>query len=217
MAHEGQTVSYIEVTPADIGLANRLAHQVLGRTLDELPPQTRNLLVLLRDWVQGCCAAQGIEQAQWHFTRRQVREALRWGDTQLKVHLGRLVELEHLGLHRRGLGHEYTLVYDARGDEGGGEGDAGAHFSGLLEVGGHAYDANRSGLEDLRSAPGRPSVGGRSAIGRGGVNGVQTRADACLQADAVLNGRKTHILGRETSPSAAVVVVGADADPVRSH
>jgi len=222
--HEGRTLAYIEVMAADIALANRLAHQVLGRTLDELPPQTRNLLVLLRDWVQGCCAAQGIEQAQWHFTRRQVREALRWGDTQLKVHLARLVELEHLVLHRRGLGHEYTLVYDARGGEGG-EGDDGAHFSGLLEVGdlvgdpvgGHAYDANRSGLEALRSAPGRPSVGGRSAPGRGGVNGVPARADAGLQADAVLNGRQTHVQGRETSPSAAVVVVDADADLVRSH
>jgi DNA primase len=27
--------------PADIALANRLAHEVLGRSLDELPPQTR--------------------------------------------------------------------------------------------------------------------------------------------------------------------------------
>ena len=34
--HEGRTLAYIEATPADIALANRLAHEVLGRTLDEL-------------------------------------------------------------------------------------------------------------------------------------------------------------------------------------
>ncbi len=34
-------LEYIEVTVSDIALANRLAHEVLGKTLDELPPQTR--------------------------------------------------------------------------------------------------------------------------------------------------------------------------------
>jgi DNA primase len=40
----GQRIEYVEVTPADIALANRLAHEVLGRSLDELPPQTRQVL-----------------------------------------------------------------------------------------------------------------------------------------------------------------------------
>lgn len=35
----------------DIKLANWLAHKVLGRTLDEMPPQTRKLLVLIQDMV----------------------------------------------------------------------------------------------------------------------------------------------------------------------
>ncbi|MER2373440.1 DNA primase, partial [Photorhabdus laumondii] len=39
--HRGQVIEYIEVTQDDIALANRLAHEVLGRTLDEMPPQTR--------------------------------------------------------------------------------------------------------------------------------------------------------------------------------
>ena len=33
-------VEYVEVTLDDIAVANRLAAEVLGRTLDELPPQT---------------------------------------------------------------------------------------------------------------------------------------------------------------------------------
>src|SRR5262249_54414565 len=41
---QGQLVEYIEATVEDIELANQLAHELLGRSLDELPPQTRNLL-----------------------------------------------------------------------------------------------------------------------------------------------------------------------------
>ena len=39
-----QAVEYVEVTADDIAQANALAHEVLGRSLDELPPQTRRLL-----------------------------------------------------------------------------------------------------------------------------------------------------------------------------
>src|SRR3546814_3132626 len=45
--HRGRTLRYIEVTESDIALANGLAHDVLGRTLDELPPQTRRLLTTI--------------------------------------------------------------------------------------------------------------------------------------------------------------------------
>ena len=41
---DGETIEYIEVTLEDIALANALAHEVLGRSLDELPPQTRRVL-----------------------------------------------------------------------------------------------------------------------------------------------------------------------------
>ena len=43
----GRCFEYIEVTLDDIAIANRLAHEVLGRSLDELPPQTRRLLELI--------------------------------------------------------------------------------------------------------------------------------------------------------------------------
>ena len=49
--HRGRNVSYIEVTRDDIRTANRLAHEVLGRSLDELPPQTRRLLVVIEESV----------------------------------------------------------------------------------------------------------------------------------------------------------------------
>lgn len=104
---------YIEVTLADIALANTLAHEVLGRSLDELPPQTRRLLTQIDQYVQGECERQTIQRNQCRFSRRLLREAVHWGDTQLRVHLERLLELEYLLAHREGPGGKYVyeLVY----------------------------------------------------------------------------------------------------------
>ena len=105
--------------PSDIELANELAQEVLGRTVDELLPQTRKLLTLLHGWVKAECERQEIEQADFHFTRRQAREATGWGDTQLWTHLGRLVELEFLLPHRgRGKTVEYELLSQGEDAEG---------------------------------------------------------------------------------------------------
>jgi len=51
--HQGRVIEYVEVWPKDIALANKLSSVVLGRTLDELPPQTRKLLIALQDWIRG--------------------------------------------------------------------------------------------------------------------------------------------------------------------
>jgi DNA primase catalytic core len=165
--HKGKAVHYIEVTPADIATANRLAHEVLGRTLDELPPQTRRLLTALHAWVNDECQRLAVKRGDFRFTRRQVREMTGWGDTQLKVHLGRLAELEYLLVHRvlRGGGFEYELIYDAEGEAGG------RFLMGLADLGsiGHDYDAKRSGPNEARSAPGRGAVGVVSVPGRGGL------------------------------------------------
>jgi hypothetical protein len=75
--HEGNTVEYVEVTLEDIATANRLASAVLGRSLDDLPPQTRRLLTLLDEWVKKGCRLQGVTRGEYRFTRRQLREVLR--------------------------------------------------------------------------------------------------------------------------------------------
>jgi hypothetical protein len=107
-----KTLRYIEAEIADIALANELAHEVLGRTLDELPPQTRKLLALLVSLVERECTARSTRRTDYRFSRRQVRESTKWGDTQLKIHLARLVELEYLLIHRGGRGQsfEYELL-----------------------------------------------------------------------------------------------------------
>ena len=162
--HGHQIIRYIEATIEDIALANRLAHEVLGRTLDELPPQTRKLLSLLVAMVERECAAQQIPRANHRFSRRSVRESSKWGDTQLKIHLARLVELEYLLIHRGGRGQsfEYELLYDGTGSENA------AHVSGLIDVEAlrHPYDGERSGSTADRSGAGRGEVGLVSGVVR---------------------------------------------------
>ena len=94
--HQEQAVEYIEVTLDDIAVANRLACEVLGRSADELPPQTRRLLGLVDEMVTAACRQKGIDRADCRFSRRNVREFTNWGNTQLKIHLKRLQELEYL-------------------------------------------------------------------------------------------------------------------------
>ncbi len=114
-----ETVQYIEVAMSDIVLANRLADQVLGKSIDELPPQTRRLLMELHGWIQEECKRLEVAQREYRFSRRMVRETLGWNQTALKKHLDRLEEMEYLLSHRSGGRRvEYELLYDGRGREG---------------------------------------------------------------------------------------------------
>ncbi len=155
-------IEYVEVTLDDIALANRLAHDVLGRSLDELPPQTRRLLGVVVDYVAERARAQGVDREHIRFTRRELREATHGGDTQLKLHLLRLVEQEYLIVHRHGPQFRYELAFD---------GDAVnicRQFVGLIDVDALriATTPNRSGLEGDRSGVGRAMVGVWAANGR---------------------------------------------------
>lgn len=117
---DGQSIDYIEVTLGDIEIANRLAHEALGRSLDELSPQTRRLLELVTAMVEAQCRAQHITRADYRFSRRDVREATRWSDFQVKQHMHKLEELEYVLVHRGGRGQSfvYELLYDGAGRDG---------------------------------------------------------------------------------------------------
>jgi DNA primase catalytic core len=158
--HAGKRVEYIEATLDDIAAANRLAHEVLGRCLDEMPPQTRRLLALLEKMVGERCKAAKMDRADVLFSRRQVREFTGWGDTQLRVHLDRLTGLEYLLPHRgeRGQSFVYELVYDGGGKDGK------RFLPGLLDV--------EKLRESITTAANLAGVNGRFAGGSRGQNGA---------------------------------------------
>ncbi len=160
--HEGKVVEYIEATLEDIGTANRLAAEVLGRSLDELPPQTRRLLELLEIMVTKESERLKVGRADFRFTRRDVRARTGWGDTQLKVHLNRLVELEYVLIHRGGRGQSFVfeLLYEGQGKDGS------RFVPGLVDVETLGREAERAGKNDEQPGLGRPLVGGRSDSGR---------------------------------------------------
>ena len=143
----GRVLDYVPVTLDDIALANELAPEVLGRSLDELPPQTRALLDHVRTLVRAKQAepGQGAKLGAT-FSRRELREACGWSLTQVRLHLERLVELEYLELRHSRLGgaFNYELMIDA---------DLPAHVAhiGLLDVRElrekHNYDTGVAGFE----------------------------------------------------------------------
>lgn len=190
--HRGQWLEYIDVEKGDIELANRLAHEVLGRTLDEMPPQTRRLLVLLKHWVAETAAHQALKVEEVRFSRRDVRASLGWGDTQLKIHLARLLEMEYLLLYRRGLSYEYTLLWD-------GEDNGSTHLCGLLEVG----NVNRSESDDNRpDTKANQSVTGRDVVGGQSVSENSTLSQAAqgMEPKPVGVDKNPVITRKKTSP-----------------
>jgi DNA primase len=120
VSYAGGEMEYIEVTLSDIETANRIAHDILGRTLDELPPQTRKLLTLITEYVTAESNVQKIEQGFFRFSRRVIRQLCGWSEKQVRVHMQRMVEMEYLLVHRGGRGQsfEYELLYQGEGHQG---------------------------------------------------------------------------------------------------
>ena len=146
ITHNNKPIQYVEVTIDDIAAANQLAHEVLGRTLDELPPQTRKLLTLIDAMVVEQCQKQNIERNHYHFSRREIREVTGWSDNQLKVHCYRLQEMEYLLVHTGGRGKtiKYELLYNGHNV------DQQRQLMGLIDIDvlKQSYDAEKLGKND---------------------------------------------------------------------
>jgi hypothetical protein len=201
ITQDGETIEYIEATLQDIAQANALAHEVLGRSLDELPPQTRRVLARVIEMVSAQCVAQEVVRAEYRFSRREAREYTGLSDTQLRVHLDRLVELEYLLVHRgmRGQSFVYELLFDGPAM------NEAPHLSGLIDVSTMA-SSRGSGVE----------VAGSTRVDRGlnagtsrGLESSAKPANTAPSDDPLQNLRERHLLrpnGRDAShvPAPAV-------------
>ena len=108
--------AFIRVTLDDIAMANRLAPELLGKSLDELPPQTRRVFETIKALVRERCEADAIEQRCCFFSRREVRARLGWSVTQIRIHLDRLQQFELIAPRhgRPGSAFQYELLADCR-------------------------------------------------------------------------------------------------------
>lgn len=188
---------YVEVTLADIEIANRLAAQVLGRSLDELAPQTRRLLSLLHQMTEAARLKRSIPREAFRFSRRDIRTFTGLSDFQVRIHLDRLVSLEYVLSHRgtRGQSYVYELLYD-------GEGQDGAPFLlGLVDAGalkgrfGYNYDpkfeGQKDGFEGGLSPDSAPVVGGsRSAKKPAKPTATRAPGEGSGKGSETLNGKE---------------------------
>ena len=138
----GSTLEYVPVTLDDIALANELAPEVLGRSLDELPPQTRTVLGHIRTLMRAKHEkTKGVDT----FTRRELHGACGWSFTQLRIHLERLIEQEYVAVHSGRMGSQF--VYELLIDLDAPEHTAHVPLLDVATLKTHAYKVNLAGLE----------------------------------------------------------------------
>ena len=111
--------------------ANDIAHALFGHSLDDLSRPSRQLLELIfLEHVQRQARERKTEHVS--FTRRDLREAFKWGDTRLRTHLDELVQMEYLLPLSGRFGQtflEYRLLYDPAQEE-----ESGRFLAGLKSV-----------------------------------------------------------------------------------
>ena len=198
----GRSVEYIEATLADIEAANAIAHEVLGRSLDELPPQTRRVLGAIASLVEALAKERQAKRQDVRFTRAQVRALTGQSDTRCRMHLDRLAAMEYLLVHRgqRGQSYEYELLHDAPLDADG------PHLAGLIDVAAlkpvpinTATTQSSPTPEPEFARPTRPQRlpnAGGSPQGKTPVNPALAR----VLADSTEEGGKTRIPGADAPP-----------------
>ena len=111
----GRRPNTLRVTIEDIELANRIAPELLGRSLDELAAADRGEWSRpSKNWSANAADARRSSTALALFSRRDVRERLGWSVTQVRVHLERLRELEYIAARygRAGSAFQYELLID---------------------------------------------------------------------------------------------------------
>ena len=136
--HDECIGDYLEATLDDVAIANDLAHRLFGHSLDDLSQPGRDLLELICDYVRRHPAA-----AKDGFTRRELREALKWGDTRLRTHLDELIQMEYLAplCGRFGQAFRYHLLYDPDQQD-----ESGRFLAGLKSVEQLRHEANLAGV-----------------------------------------------------------------------
>jgi len=121
----GKAAAYIDVDTEDIRIANKLAQEILGKSLDELSRPGRDLLLLLDQMVEKrfetiAKRLQSARRTEITFTRRDIRKFCGWTNTRVHRYLKELVDLEYVLIDagRNGALYRYRLAYEGQGKDG---------------------------------------------------------------------------------------------------
>ncbi len=109
---EEEGVSYIEVEPSDIALANELVLEFFPNSSDDMAPHTRNFSQELMALIES-------KGGDVKFTRKEVRDFSGWSDWSIRKALEQLEQLEYI---RRASGKNgsvitYEMLVDPRTDK----------------------------------------------------------------------------------------------------
>ena len=206
---KGHGQEYVVVSIDDVEVANILANLVLGRSLDVVAPQARNLLNQLMTMVAAACERERLPQSEFRFGRREMLDVTGWSYTQLEVHLSRLIQNEYVLVHRgrRGQSYEYELVYDGHGVDGSPvlpglvdvkalRGSAPAPgWLRKLEESSRVWRASSRGSSMEFTGSSRPHLGVISAPSRGGKNGEKVNGQKHLAAEEAAERENTRHRG----------------------
>jgi hypothetical protein len=125
--NNGSAFEYIEADLEDIRIANELAREILGHSLDELSRPGRDLLLLLDEMITARVKEKhrDAEDEPLHrnhigFTRREIRECTGWANARVHRYLRELADLEYVLVDagRNGATYRYRLAYDGQGKDG---------------------------------------------------------------------------------------------------
>jgi DNA primase catalytic core len=190
---------YIEATLDDVAIANELAVELFGAALDEVSAPGRRLARQLADYVTAQAAQLGKTWERVDFGRRELREAIKWSDTRLRVHLAELAQLEYLApvCGQNGVAFRYRLLVPPDVLQSGGRFVPGLksveelrHEADLAGIGSHLAGHNghlaaaspvRSG-EVLRRVT--PSTAGRKIVVTPGLAAVHEEHMATVNGSA---------------------------------
>jgi Fic family protein len=130
----GTALPFIKVELEDIHLANKLAHEILGHSLDELSRPGRDLLAQLEELISKRKEGKGKDEPMKQspsdtlhggsinltFSRRDIREHTGWSNARVHRYLKELLDLEYVltDSGRNGTLCRYRLVYEGQGKDG---------------------------------------------------------------------------------------------------
>jgi hypothetical protein len=150
-----------------------------------------------------------VDREDYRFTRRDVRDHSRWGNTQTKIHLGRLIEMEYVIVHRgrQGQGFLYELAYNGEGKDGT------TFLPGLAEMDEASASTSTTstsrGSEADFAGGGRGVVGPWSGGGRGAESSMEGRENGSMVALEGADPKNARHGMNGASPASYVEVVRA--------